>query len=160
MWWYHTNLDATHPYQYQWWSWPLLIRPIWLYTSGLVEGKIANIYGMGNPVFFWSGFTAFLISIYIFISKRSKNLGLVIFSYLIFFAPWAVSPRIMFFYHYQPSLPFLAILLSYVLRRNFKLLLVLLFVCIISYIYFFPHWAGLMIPKGLDDSYYWMESWR
>jgi len=160
MWWYHTGLRATHPYTSSWWSWPLLIRPIYLYTSEEVGGMVARIYAMGNPLVFWFGLGSVVLSfIYSYIEKN-KNLAFVVFAYLIFFVPWAVSPRIMFLYHYLPSIPFLAIATGYVLRRNPKLILGYLLICLLVFIYFYPHWAGLQIPLWLDKSYYWLPSWR
>jgi len=92
--------------------------------------------------------------------ERNKNLGFVVFSYLIFFVPWAVSPRIMFLYHYLPSLPFLAIATAYILRRNPKLAFGYFFICLLGFVYFYPHWAGFQVPLWLDRSYYWLASWR
>jgi dolichyl-phosphate-mannose-protein mannosyltransferase len=160
MWWYHTGLRATHPYTSSWWSWPLLIRPIYLYTSDEVGGWVARIYAMGNPLVFWFGLASVILSfIYSYIEKN-KKLAFIVFSYLIFFVPWAVSPRIMFLYHYLPSLPFLAIATAYVLRRNPKLLLSYLLIGLLVFIYFYPHWTGLQVPLWLDKSYYWVQSWR
>ncbi len=160
MWWYHTGLRATHSYSSAWWSWPFLVRPIYLYTSDEVYGWVSRIYAMGNPLVFWFGFSSVVMSfIYAFIEKN-KKLGLIVFSYLIFFVPWAASPRIMFLYHYLPSIPFLAMATAYVLRRNPKILFVYLFACLLSFVYFYPHWAGLSVPLWLDKSYYWMGSWR
>ncbi|MCX6706128.1 MAG: glycosyltransferase family 39 protein [Candidatus Woesebacteria bacterium] len=160
MWWYHTRLKATHPYTSHWWSWPLLIRPIYLYTSNEVNGMVSRIYAFGNPFVFWFGLiSVFLSGIYAFY-ERNKKLALVIFAYLIFFVPWAASPRIMFLYHYLPSIPFLAIATGYVLRRNLKLAIWYLFICLLVFIYYYPHWAGLNIPLWLDTSYYWFSSWR
>ncbi len=160
MWWYHTGLKATHPYTSLWWSWPFLVRPIYLYTSDEVGGMVSRIYAMGNPFIFWFGFiSVFFSMIYTYVEKN-KKLGLVVFSYLIFFVPWAASPRIMFLYHYLPSIPFLAIATAYVLRRNPKLIFVFLSASLLAFIYFYPHWAGLQIPLWLDRSYYWIDSWR
>lgn len=160
MWWYHTGLRATHPYSSPWWTWPFLIRPVYLYTSDEVRNLVSRIYLMGNPIVFWSGLTSVVVSgIYSFYEKN-KNLGLIVFSYLIFFVPWAMSPRIMFLYHYLPSIPFMSIAIAYVLRRNLKLALFMIPVFAISFIYFYPHWAGLQIPLWLDKSYYWVNSWR
>jgi dolichyl-phosphate-mannose--protein O-mannosyl transferase len=92
--------------------------------------------------------------------EKNKNLALVVFSYLIFFVPWAVSPRIMFLYHYLPSIPFLAIATGYVLRRNSKLIFGFLLICFLTFIYFYPHWTGLQVPLWLDKSYYWLATWR
>ena len=169
MWWYHTGLRATHPYTSPWWSWPLLLRPIYLYTSNEIGWMVSRIYAMGNPFVFWFGLLSVLLSgVYAFYerNKRSlagfagKKLALVVFSYLIFFVPWAASPRIMFLYHYLPSIPFLAIATGYILRRHLKLAIPVLFLFLISFIYFYPHWAGLNIPLWLDTSYYWFSSWR
>ena len=160
MWWYHTGLRATHPYQSMWWSWPLLLRPIYLYTSDEIGGMVSRIYAFGNPVVFWFGFASVLTSAYYAFKERNKNLALVVFSYFIFFAPWALSPRIMFLYHYLPSIPFLAIATGYVLRRNPKLVYWIFGIGLLVFIYFYPHYAGLNIPISLDTSYYWLDSWR
>lgn len=160
MWWYHTGLKATHAYSSPWWSWPLLIRPIYLYTSDEINGTVARIYAFGNPLVFWFGFTSVIISALYAFFERNKKLGLVVFSYLIFFVPWALSPRIMFLYHYLPSVPFLAIATGYVLRRNSKLIFAYSLIGLLLFIYFYPHWAGLQVPLWLDKSYYWVTSWR
>jgi predicted membrane-bound dolichyl-phosphate-mannose-protein mannosyltransferase len=160
MWWYHTGLRATHPYSSQWWSWPFLIRPIYLYTGSEIGGFVSRIYAMGNPVVFWFGLASIVMSsIYSYV-ERNKELGFVVFCYLMFFVPWAASPRIMFFYHYLPAIPFLAIATGYILRRNPKLIFAYSLICLLVFIYFYPHWAGLNIPLWLDKSYYWIPSWR
>jgi predicted membrane-bound dolichyl-phosphate-mannose-protein mannosyltransferase len=160
MWWYHTGLKATHPYTSMWWSWPLLIRPIYLYTSQEVGAMVARIYAFGNPLVFWFGLLSIIISVVYSYLEKNKNLAFVVFAYLIFFVPWALSPRIMFLYHYLPSVPFLAIASGYVLRRFPKIMFAYLFICLLFFIYFYPHYAGLKIPLWLDQSYYWIDSWR
>ena len=32
---YHTRLEATHPWSSRWWQWPLGLRPIWYWTATL-----------------------------------------------------------------------------------------------------------------------------
>jgi 4-amino-4-deoxy-L-arabinose transferase-like glycosyltransferase len=160
MWWYHTGLKATHAYSSPWWSWPFLIRPVYLYTSDEISGFVSRIYMMGNPFVFWFGLASILTSAVYAYLEKNKKAGFVVFSYLIFFAPWAASPRIMFLYHYLPSIPFLAIAVGYVLRRNTKLIPVFFVLCFASFVYFYPHWAGLNVPLWLDRSYYWLPSWR
>jgi predicted membrane-bound dolichyl-phosphate-mannose-protein mannosyltransferase len=160
MWWYHTGLRATHPYSSSWWSWPFLIRPIYLYTSDEISGMVARIYAMGNPLVFWFGLTSVTLCFVYSYLEKNKDLAFVVFAYLIFFVPWAISPRIMFLYHYLPSIPFLAIATGYTLRRSPKLIFGYFAVCLLVFIYFYPHWAGLQIPLWLDRSYYWVSSWR
>ncbi|MEK7526060.1 MAG: glycosyltransferase family 39 protein [Patescibacteria group bacterium] len=160
MWWYHTNLKATHAYSSNPLSWPLLIRPIWLYTSGKVGDTVANIYAMGNPIVFWVGLVSVFVTGYWAIVTKSKKLGFVVFCYLVLFLPWALSPRIMFLYHYLPAIPFLSMATGFVLRKYPKNIWAYSVVCLIVFIYFFPHWAGIQIPVWLDNSYYWIDKWR
>lgn len=160
MWWYHTRLVATHPYTSMWWTWPLMIRPIYLYTSEEIGGMVSRIYAFGNPVTFWFGLTSIIISFVYAFLERNKKLALIVFSYVIFFVPWALSPRIMFFYHYLPSIPFMSIATGYVLRRHTKLIIPFFVFASVLFIYFYPHFAGLNIPLWLDKSYYWFSSWR
>ncbi|HSX49013.1 MAG TPA: glycosyltransferase family 39 protein [Candidatus Saccharimonadales bacterium] len=160
MWWYHTRLKATHPYTSPWYSWPVMLRPVYLYTSDEVNDQVARIYVTGNPAVFWGGAIAIGITAYLAIKERNRRLGFVVFSYLIFFAPWALSPRIMFLYHYLPSVPFLAIALAYTLRRFKDFLPGYFMLAVGLFVYFYPHFVGLTIPLGLDTSYYWLRSWR
>ncbi len=160
MWWYHTGLVAEHPYTSPAWSWPLLLRPIYLYDGGEIDGSVARIYAFGNPAVFWFGLFSMILSFLLAFKEKNKKLGYVIFSYLIFFLPWIASPRIMFLYHYLPSIPFLAIATGFVLRRYPRIVPYFLFSASFLFIYFYPHWIGLRIPEWLDSSYYWFNSWR
>lgn len=160
MWWYHTNLKAEHPYTSPAWSWPLLLRPIYLYNGPEINGSVERIYAFGNPVIFWFGLFSVIIAAVTSWKEKIKKLGLIIFSYLIFFVPWIASPRIMFLYHYLPSVPFLVIISSFVLRRYKKITFPFFVATILLFIYFYPHWTAIKIPEVLDKSYYWFSSWR
>lgn len=160
MWWYHTRLKATHPYTSAWWSWPLNLRPVYFYTSDEISGIVSRIYNLGNPIVFWFGLISIISSFVYSLINKNKKLALIVFSYLVFFVPWAASPRIMFFYHYLPSLPFLAIATGYVLRKEKKLIIPVFFVTFLMFLYFYPHWTGIKIPLWYDSSYYVFPSWR
>lgn len=160
MWWYHTNLDAEHPYTSPAWAWPLLLRPIYLYDGQIVDGLIAKIYAFGNPSIFWFGLFSIILSIFISAREKNKKLGFVVFSYLIFFLPWIASPRIMFLYHYLPSVPYLAIASGFILRRFPRISIYVFILSFGLFVYFYPHWIGMRIPLWLDESYYWFDSWR
>jgi len=161
MWWYHSGLKATHPYTSPWWSWPLMQRPVYLYQNfDAVRKFVANIYAIGNPVVFWFGAVGVLFSAVEAVRKRSLELALVVLAYLIFFVPWALSPRIMFIYHYLPSLPFLAIASGYTLHKLPRLTKPVILVGVVMFIYFYPHWSAIPVPEWLDKTYYWFSSWR
>lgn len=159
MWWYHSGLDATHPYTSPWWSWPIMGRPVYLYQN-YSDGIVENIYALGNPFFFWAGLASMIYSVYLLVKERSAALFVIVFGYFVLFAPWALSPRIMFVYHYLPSLPLMAIGLGYILRRYPKTILPVFGLLLMAFVYFFPHWTAIPVGEWLDKSYYWFSSWR
>ena len=57
---YHSTLTATHPFSSQWWTWPLIQRPVWLFASDLPGNTVSTIAAMGNPAVWWVG-AAFMI---------------------------------------------------------------------------------------------------
>ncbi len=160
MWWYHTGLEATHPYTSPWWSWPFLLRPIWFYNGIFSDGRIANIYAFGNPAVFWFGVFSVFFCLWYAAKFGFKKVSWLVFSYFVFFVPWAVSPRIMFLYHYLPSIPFMSICCAFVLRKNLKLAIPFFIVSVFLFVYFYPHLVGIPVSQSLDESYYWFSSWR
>lgn len=67
---YHSKLDATHPFQSPWYSWPVIYKPIWFYAgSGLEAGKIATISSFGNPAVWYAGLVCTLIAIGTFVKR-------------------------------------------------------------------------------------------
>ena len=165
MWWYHTNLKATHAYQSKPFDWIFNLRPVWLYVDYQKE-SIASIYTLGNPLFMWGGFIAIIFLMLEFIKKRALNLGIILLSYFGFFLPWIFSPRIMFNYHYLSSSVFLAIAIGFTLNKllNNKQGKILVFTFLILmfslFIYFYPLWTGVYIDKNLYESYFWLKIWK
>lgn len=117
MWLYHTNLKATHDYTSPWWSWPLNLKPVWYFVDYNQNQQISNIFASGNPLLFLFGFISVIVSIVGIIRKRTRELLIPVLGYLTFILPWALSPRIMFLYHYAPSVPFMALLFGYQLNK-------------------------------------------
>jgi dolichyl-phosphate-mannose--protein O-mannosyl transferase len=165
MYWYHTQLKAEHSYQSKPAQWALNLRPVWLYVDYKDE-TIANIYTLGNPIFMWIGLSSIIFLILEFIKKKSLNIGVVLLGYFGFFIPWIFSPRIMFHYHYLASATFLAIAIGYMISqiKNTRLglfgAILFLVSLVISFIYFFPLWTAVHVPKNLSDSYFWISSWK
>lgn len=193
MWWYHTGLKATHPFQSQFWQWPLDLRPVWFWVD-YKDTTTANIYNLGNPAIFWVGDIAIVLGllsllIWLFRSKKFKLIrklpakflesskldffadinsrevfGLLFaFSgFLGFWLPWAHSPRIMFFYHFLPSLFFMIMILSWVLTRlrDRRIFLAYLVLACVLFVYFSPIWYGFPVPKNLVDQFFWLKLWR
>ncbi|HLE80964.1 MAG TPA: hypothetical protein VJA25_06705, partial [Dehalococcoidia bacterium] len=179
---FHSGLEATHPYQSPWDTWPIMMRPVFLYVS---SGG-AKIYALGNPVIFWLGLPALgfalwqglgglrarldeatnRISLSGAVGPEQAALLFVVLTYLGFWLPWAIQPRIMFIYHYLPSLSFLLLALAYVVHRLWQWPLgrggavLFLATAALTFVYFYPHLAALEVSDGLAESYFWFDSWR
>src|SRR3989344_1254648 len=69
MFWYHTNLEATHDYTSPFWSWPLNLYPVWYFVD-YRENSMANIFSSGNPIVFWVGLLSIIFAIYQGLKKR------------------------------------------------------------------------------------------
>ncbi|MBI4059041.1 glycosyltransferase family 39 protein [Candidatus Microgenomates bacterium] len=160
MWWYHTGLRAQHDYQSAALSWPLMVRPVWLFVDHK-DDLVANIYILGNPLIFWGGLVAMVIAGVVGLLRRQGNLLFVVGGWSIMFLPWAASPRVMFLYHYLPAIPFLSLAIGWWLStQNKKTIAYCLLPIALSYLFFFPHWTGIFVPGWLDNLYYWLPSWR
>lgn len=194
IWWYQTNLEATHAYQSRPWQWWLNLRPVWYSVEYKDDQHISNIYAFGNPLLFWIAdialLTLLLTSLAALYSKvrqwvSSKKIVItqfsplffLVFSYFIVWLPWVLSPRIMFFYHYTPAVPMLAILLAYQLiqlwgkqkkvwplsKLRFNQWIVIGTVSAISVVFFvwYPQWIGMSVPKSWANSVYFVvRSWK
>jgi len=168
IWWYETNLKATHPYQSKPWQWVLDLKPVWFWVDYTQTGDIGNIYALANPAIAWLGLGAMAWLLIYGVMKKKPELVFVLLSYLAVWGPWTLSPRIMFFYHYTPAIPFLVIALAYLVwwlwqtkRRWARVVATaLIAIPVILFIYFFPHWTGIIVPVEWADQYYWFKSWK
>src|SRR5690606_39232825 len=95
IWWYQTNLEATHPYQSRPWQWMLNLKPVWFFVE-YQHNQVANIYALANPAIAWLGVWAIVWNFVKGLRGNANRLFLVI-SYLFVWVFWFLSPRIMFF---------------------------------------------------------------
>lgn len=174
MYWYHTRLKATHAYQSTPLQWIFDLRPVWLFVDykqslrpdSLKPDSTASIFTLDDPLIAWFGLVSIIFLIIEIIKDFSVPKFFIIFSYFIFFIFWIKSPRIMFNYHYLPSTAFLTIAIGYVINelsktKNGKTYVAIFFLAlIVSFVYFYPIWAGVHLPKNLYDSHFWLTSWK
>jgi len=200
IWWYQSNLEATHPYQSTPLQWIFALRPVYAYTQSAGPENIQNIYFQANPVLLWLGIAAVFFSLGNLVAsttlwiQASQKLwgsepGLVektrlrllkrlqqlpswnnelLFLLMAFFSTWIVwlfSPRIMFFYHYTPAVPFLSMILAlqlWVNRQRLPWLLPLVaLILFFTFLLFYPNFTALPVPS--DPWYrlfFALDSWR
>lgn len=165
MWWYHTNLKATHPYQSTPYDWIFNLRPVWIFVN-YQKNSIANIYTLDNPIIPLLGLFSVFYLLLEFFKKKAIAFLVVPLSYFGFFILWIHSPRIMFNYHYLPSTAFLSIAIGFTFNKlfNYKYGKILVFSFLIFmfllFIYFYPLWTGINLPIDFNNSYFWLKSWK
>lgn len=72
IWWYQTNLEATHTYQSRPLQWFFNLRPVWMHVN-YQNNMIANTYAQGNTALFWIGDIAIISSVIVFfITLKAK----------------------------------------------------------------------------------------
>ncbi len=171
---YQTHLTATHPYQSRPWQWVLDLRPVWLHVdyNKASQGIIAHIYNVGNPLLFWVGLAVVILTGGLFLLHRppfsSWQVGFLLSTYLLVWAPWEFSPRIMFFYHYAPAVPLLAVLTAYLFHHIWKtikashLLLSAIVIAILAvFLALYPLNTGLPMHQAYFDTIFSLfPSWK
>lgn len=166
MWWYHTNLTATHPYMSKWYQWLLNLKPVWMYVNYSVPDKIGNIYNTGNSVILYLGLASVIMSVNEARKQWRWELWFALVVYFMVWVPWIFSPRIMLFYHYAPAVPTLCVLLARQLERlwldgNRRAVVAIGAAAVAWFALFYPHNTGLPVHKDFADAVYFiLPSWR
>ena len=173
---YHATLNATHAFASSWWTWPLMLRPLWLYVSTLPNNVTSTITLMGNPLVWWVGF-ACLISISIFaIDKILKAAGnrlgkislpaLFIITFFFFqWVPYMLISRITFIYHFYLNVPFLCLATAYFISKYWssrwvKLAAIAYFAATVAlFALFYPVISGTPAANSWIDSLQWLNGW-
>lgn len=171
---YHSTLDDTHPYSSPWYEWPLLIRPIWYYSSivsggygagGLREG----ISAFGNPLVWWAGIPAAFNMLRLWARKRDRTAAFLLAGYLAQYLPWFFVTRITFIYHYFPCVAFVALMIAHSLLQAGKKLSARKFLALtalygaavfVLFLLFYPVLSGQAVDASYVDRYLrWFRSW-
>nr|WP_277923118.1 phospholipid carrier-dependent glycosyltransferase [Sphingomonas sp. CARO-RG-8B-R24-01] len=94
-----------HPYQSGWWSWPIMVRPIW-YLYERVDGAQRGVLLIGNVAILWGGLIAVAACLVEGVRARSPRLLAAAGLWLGSYAIWVVIPKKIgfFYYYYLPSI--------------------------------------------------------
>jgi dolichyl-phosphate-mannose--protein O-mannosyl transferase len=125
---YHSELIAEHDFASDWWSWPLMLRPIWLYVNRISSEINAGMTSFGNPAVWWFGIVATWVAIITIVrekllTKTKTSFYVPVFllvAYAAQFVPWMLVERLTFVYHYFPSVPFVVLLITWFFQRYVK----------------------------------------
>ncbi|UUL82819.1 phospholipid carrier-dependent glycosyltransferase [Sphingomonas qomolangmaensis] len=151
-----------HPYQSDWWSWPLMLRPIWYYYERDL-GIMRGILLLGNPAIFWSGLVAVAACLGAGLRGSRAHLALALL-WLFSIAIYVVIPKSLgFFYYYHLSGIFvtLAIPPALILFKRGNADLWFATAATAVFVYFYPIIAAAPLPN--DQAFLrwmWFASWR
>jgi dolichyl-phosphate-mannose-protein mannosyltransferase len=162
IWYYQIFRDNVHPDQSTPIQWILNSKPVWYWTDWVSR----NIYAVNNPLLVIFYILGLGFALYSLLKNKKYIYLLPIFFYSLSFVPWIFSPRILFYYHYTPAVPFLAVILAICFKdiyfgdkknRNLLFLFNILLLILIFWLYY-PIWIGLPVSQGLQQTVYFLLS--
>src|SRR5205814_96078 len=164
MYWYHSGLTAPHPAGSPWWSWPLVLKPVYWYFGASTGGDNAYIYDAGNVVLFWAGLVAFGWCVVAAVRARSVALAFVVLAGLVQYVAWIPIGRVLFFYHFFTVLPFyllaLAAGLAYLWETGRARLVVgYLGLAAAAFAYFYPFISAQPFPGAQAGMFFILPTW-
>jgi dolichyl-phosphate-mannose--protein O-mannosyl transferase len=162
---YHSTLTATHPYSSQWWTWPFITRPVWLYVSYLPGGNVSTIAALGNPAVWWIGFSCLILAAEEGIRKKNHVCLFVATIFLFQWLPYAFISRALFLYHFYFNVPILVLATAYFInnswgtRRGKATVITYLIVVAVLFAVFYPVISGMSVPSYWREALRWFKSW-
>ncbi|MDG2535425.1 glycosyltransferase family 39 protein [Sphingomonas sp. HITSZ_GF] len=166
MWQMQTQILPHHTYQSSWWSWPLMLRPIW-YFYEWDRGAQRGVLLIGNPLIMWGGLVAVLACYWAwFKDKAIKPLAMALL-WTGSLAIYVVIPKsIGFYYYYYPSSIFLCMVLPVAFLhfdrgRNRGYEEWFTAIALLVFGYFYPVLSGAPLASSQGFTHWmWMGSWR
>src|SRR5437773_10751749 len=164
MYWYHSSLTAPHPAGSPWWSWPLVLKPVYWYFGASSGGDNAYIYDAGNVVLFWAGLVAFCWCAIAAVRARSATLAFVVFAGLAQYVAWIPIGRVLFFYHFFTVLPFYLLALAAGLAflwetGRVRLVIGYLAAAAAAFAYFYPFISAQPFPGSQAGMFFILPTW-
>lgn len=167
---YHKGVHTPHAYASYWYQWIFDGRPI-LYYRDLdytSQGLKSLFASFNNPLVSWAGLLAFFAMIYEAAQRKSGKALFILIAILSQFVPWLPIGRILFAYHYFPTILFLCFAIAYLMDRILERkrpgcrLAVYGFTgyVIVLYGLFYPVLIGLYVPTWYSGMLVrWFPSW-
>jgi dolichyl-phosphate-mannose-protein mannosyltransferase len=161
---FHAGLTEGHPYQSAWWSWPLLLRPIWYEYHQAADGLYQGVVAIGNPIVWWAGVPALAVFAVAAVRARAIPDLFVLLGFAISYVQYAFIGRALFLYHFLPALPFMLIALASALARarvrvGSGAVLLYLLAAAGWLVAFYPVLAALGVPGDRITRLMWFGSW-
>ncbi len=156
------RLTATHPYSSSWYTWPLMVRPVYYWVE-----DHARIYLLGNPLVWWLSTAAVLVllaeTLGAGILRASSRAQLLLAAWLVNILPFIGISRVMFLYHYLTALVWAILMLAYFVDRSphaRALAIGITIAAFVLFIFFAPLSYGLPLSDAAYHLRVWLPSWQ
>ncbi|RYE04157.1 MAG: phospholipid carrier-dependent glycosyltransferase [Sphingomonadales bacterium] len=160
-----TQVLKPHTYQSDWWTWPLLIRPIW-YFYEWDYGAQRGVLLIGNPVVMWGGLIAVLACYWAWFRTRAVRPLAVALLWTASLAIYVVIPKSLgFYYYYHLSGIFLCLVLATAFHhfdrgRNRGWEEWFTAASLVAFVYFYPIIAASPLSNDQGFRHWmWIPSW-
>jgi dolichyl-phosphate-mannose--protein O-mannosyl transferase len=167
------SLTVPHQYSSQWYTWPLMLRPIFYWESP-ENAPNEYVYLLGNPFIYWLG-TSTILALFIIwlvrlVQRRKGNentpaLFFILVGFAVNFLPFIFIGRVMFLYHYEAALIMTIMAIAYLIDtipQTKKKAVTIVIVCLAAatYIFFSPLTYGTPLTDRGLSARMWLSSWR
>ncbi len=160
------TVAGTHPYNSLWYTWPIILRPIWYEFSQSADHLFfKGIVLLANP---WQ-MSLGILSVVLLLLRWRKIQSITKFTVVLFLCSWLAWPlaprKISFFYYFFPSAVFYSFLIPMSLREIFEhktakiIMAVFTIISLGFFIYFYPILSGAETAESIRGQWYWLKSW-
>jgi dolichyl-phosphate-mannose--protein O-mannosyl transferase len=168
---YHANVNKgvdyqPHPYSSDWYTWPVIYKPMWFYLKDYGDGTKSTIASMGNPSIWWLSILTFAITVVLSIVKKDRIGWFLVIMVIATWLLFGLIPREMYIYHYFPTSVIMMLTIVYVISKlcdkfpKFSVLMpILSLVFLFVFIYFYPVFSGMRVSNTYLESTKWVSSW-
>ena len=166
------GLTATHSYGSPWYTWPLMLRPIYYWVdSDISDVAQRKIYLIGNPVIWWASTFSilYLVSGVLYRERSATKYKLQNTSYILLggwflnLLPFIGISRVMFLYHYLTALIFAILMLAYLfdsMKKPQTAIIIMIVISAVSFAYFAPLSYSLPLEESSFQNRMWLKSWQ
>ena len=165
---YHQSVHTPHPYQSNWYQWIIDARPILYYQDFSTPGMRGIFASFNNPLVSWAGLLAFFAVAVQMVRRKCGKALFIVLATLSQFVPWTAIGRVLFAYHYFPTVLFLCFAIAYLMddmlnrKREWAGLAVYGFTGCTGLLYaiFYPELIGISVPNWYATYFLrWFPSW-
>lgn len=146
---YHSQLVAEHFFSSPWYTWPVIVKPVW-YASSRFGDMAASIAAFGNPAVWLGMIFALVYTAVNGIKKKDRSAFMPVVGYLTAFLPWMAVTRLAFIYHYFPATVFGILAIGYMIKdiankkpRAEKYICIYMAAVVVLFVIYFPVISGL-----------------